>query len=78
MKLKKKVIVTLIKTIQQRQTHLIPKSLSADTTNKFTNDNWQIIISEIAQPVFKGIIKSCVAVVNKFFGAVPAADLLLP
>lgn len=49
----------------------------AETTHRFTNENWEIIIGEIAPPAIKSIIRSCVEVVNKFFGSVPAADLLL-
>ncbi|CAG9787546.1 unnamed protein product [Diatraea saccharalis] len=49
----------------------------ADTTHKFTNQNWEIIMQEIAPPAIKGIIRSCVDVVNNFFGSVPATELLL-
>ncbi|XP_053604578.1 circadian clock-controlled protein daywake-like isoform X1 [Plodia interpunctella] len=47
----------------------------AETTHRFTNENWEIIMSEIAPGAIKGIIKSCVDVVNKFFSVVPAADM---
>ncbi|KAL0830873.1 hypothetical protein ABMA28_002977 [Loxostege sticticalis] len=50
----------------------------AETTHRFTNENWEIIMQEIAPPAIKGIIKSCVEVVNSFFDKVPAAELLLP
>ncbi|XP_013197932.1 circadian clock-controlled protein daywake [Amyelois transitella] len=48
----------------------------AETTHRFTNENWEIIMSEIAPGAIKGIIKNCVDVVKKFFSAIPAADLL--
>ncbi|XP_021192580.2 circadian clock-controlled protein daywake [Helicoverpa armigera] len=48
----------------------------AQTTQRFTNENWEIIMSEIAPPAIKQIIKKCVDQVNKFFGAIPAAELL--
>ncbi|CAH0586775.1 unnamed protein product [Chrysodeixis includens] len=48
----------------------------AQTTEKFANENWEIIIGEIAPPVFKQIIKKCVDQVKLFFGAVPASELL--
>lgn len=48
----------------------------AETTHRFTNENWEIIMQEIAPPAIKGIIRSCIEVVNKFFGGVPATELL--
>ncbi|XP_049872593.1 protein takeout-like isoform X1 [Pectinophora gossypiella] len=48
----------------------------AETTTRFSNENWSLIMDEIAPPAIKGIIKHCVDVVNTFFSAVPAADLL--
>ncbi|KAG6440857.1 hypothetical protein O3G_MSEX001447 [Manduca sexta] len=51
------------------------KELS-QTTEKFTNENWEIIMQEIAPPAIKQIIKSCIDVVQKLFGAVPANELI--
>ncbi|KAM3955901.1 protein takeout [Aphomia sociella] len=48
----------------------------AETTHRFTNENWEIIMQEIAPPAIKGIIKNCIDVVNKFFQAIPAKLLL--
>lgn len=49
---------------------------TADTTNKFANENWNLIMDEIAPPAIKGIINHCVDVVRKFYSLVPASDLL--
>ncbi|XP_022828230.1 protein takeout-like [Spodoptera litura] len=48
----------------------------AQTTERFTNENWEIIMSEIAPPALKQIIKKCVDQVKKFFAAIPARELL--
>ncbi|CAH0682925.1 unnamed protein product [Spodoptera exigua] len=48
----------------------------AQTTERFTNENWEIIMSEIAPPALKQIIKKCVDQVKKFFGSIPAKELL--
>ncbi|XP_072932946.1 protein takeout-like [Epargyreus clarus] len=48
----------------------------ADTTGKFLNENWNVIIQEIAPPALDQIIRKCVEEVTKFFGAVPADQLL--
>ncbi|XP_031766573.1 circadian clock-controlled protein daywake-like [Galleria mellonella] len=50
----------------------------AETTHRFTNENWEIIMQEIAPPAVKSIIKNCVDVVNTFFQAIPARELLRP
>ena len=50
----------------------------AETTQRFANDSWEVIMQEIAPPAIDQIIKSCVVEVNKFFGAINAADLLRP
>lgn len=50
----------------------------AETTHRFTNENWSIIMQEIAPPAIEQIIKSCVDEVRKFFHSVPADQLLLP
>lgn len=47
----------------------------AETTERFTNENWSLIMQEIAPPALKQIIKSCVDEVQKFFSAVPVAEL---
>ncbi|KOB65021.1 DUF233 protein, partial [Operophtera brumata] len=49
----------------------------ASTTERFTNENWQIIMSEIAPGAIKQIIQSCVDKVQQFFSAIPAKELLL-
>lgn len=49
---------------------------TADTTNKFANENWHLIMDEIAPPAIKSIISHCVDVVEKFFSAVPASEVL--
>lgn len=48
----------------------------AQTTERFTNENWEIIMSEIAPPALNQIIKKCVDQVQKFFAAIPARELL--
>ncbi|KAJ8723086.1 hypothetical protein PYW08_002998 [Mythimna loreyi] len=48
----------------------------AQTTERFTNENWEIIMSEIAPPAIKQIIKKCVDQVKKFFGAIPASETI--
>ncbi|XP_032516621.2 circadian clock-controlled protein daywake-like [Danaus plexippus] len=48
----------------------------ADTTLKFLNENWSIIMQEIAPPAMDQVIESCLAEVKKFYSVVPA-DLLL-
>ncbi|XP_028040391.1 protein takeout-like isoform X2 [Bombyx mandarina] len=50
----------------------------AQTTEKFTNQNWEIIMQEIAPPALNQIISSCVEKVKQLFGAVPATELLRP
>ncbi|XP_075975338.1 protein takeout-like isoform X2 [Anticarsia gemmatalis] len=50
----------------------------AQTTERFTNENWEIIMNEIAPPAIKQIIRKCVDVVNSFFGAIPVAELVQP
>lgn len=49
---------------------------TADTTNKFANENWDLIMDEIAPPAIKSIIRHCVEVVKKFYSLVPAIELL--
>ncbi|XP_026744418.1 protein takeout-like [Trichoplusia ni] len=48
----------------------------AQTTERFANENWEIIMNEIAGPIFKQIISKCVDQVKLFFDAVPALELL--
>ncbi|XP_045449931.1 circadian clock-controlled protein daywake-like [Melitaea cinxia] len=48
----------------------------ADTTLKFLNNNWSIIMEEIAPPAIDQIISSCVLEVRKLFSGVPADELL--
>lgn len=50
----------------------------AQTTGRFLNENWEVIMSEIAPPAIKQIIKKCVDVVNTFFAAIPVPELLHP
>ncbi|XP_014357069.2 circadian clock-controlled protein daywake isoform X1 [Papilio machaon] len=49
----------------------------ADTTLRFVNENWSIIMSEIAPPAIKEIIRNCVEEVKKLFAGVPASELVL-
>lgn len=69
-----------IQNVALHLTHFIQQTLfiPAQTTERFTNENWEIIMSEIAPPAIKQIIRKCVDVVSTFFGAVPIPDLLLP
>lgn len=64
---------TQSRTLQNINTFTIP----ASTTERFTNENWQIIMSEIAPGAIKQIIQSCVDKVQQFFSAIPAKELLL-
>ncbi|OWR50088.1 DUF233 protein [Danaus plexippus plexippus] len=48
----------------------------ADTTLKFLNENWSIIMQEIAPPAMDQVIESCLAEVKKFYSVVPAELLL--
>ncbi|KAJ2951302.1 hypothetical protein O0L34_g5704 [Tuta absoluta] len=48
-----------------------------DTTNRFANENWHLIMDEIAPPAIRKIIKHCVDVVKMFYAAVPAEQLVL-
>ncbi|CAH2252410.1 circadian clock-controlled protein daywake-like [Pararge aegeria] len=48
----------------------------ADTTLKFLNENWSIIMQEIAPPAIDQILHNCVEKVKMLFAAVPAAELL--
>ncbi|CAB3255081.1 unnamed protein product [Arctia plantaginis] len=50
----------------------------AQTTEKFTNENWELIMNEIAPPAIKQIITKCVEVVNSIFKSAPLTELLLP
>ncbi|KAJ0183539.1 hypothetical protein K1T71_001515 [Dendrolimus kikuchii] len=54
----------------------LSNNVFSQMTQKFTNENWQIIMNEIAPPIIKQIIKSCVDEVQKFFSAVPAEELI--
>ncbi|XP_068633962.1 circadian clock-controlled protein daywake-like [Battus philenor] len=49
----------------------------ADTTIKFINESWDIIMQEIAPPAMKEIIARCVKEVQKLFAVVPSTELLL-
>ncbi|CAH2047681.1 unnamed protein product, partial [Iphiclides podalirius] len=49
----------------------------ADTTHRFVNENWGIIMQEIAPPALEEIIKKCIEEVKKLFAGVPVAELLL-
>lgn len=48
----------------------------ADTTNRFTNENWSLIMQEIAPPAITEIIRKCIDEVKKLFATIPAAELL--
>uniref|UniRef100_A0A0K8TU43 Takeout Protein n=1 Tax=Epiphyas postvittana TaxID=65032 RepID=A0A0K8TU43_EPIPO len=50
----------------------------AETTNRFTNENWSIIMQEIAPPAITEIIRKCIDEVKKLFATVPAEQLLRP
>lgn len=52
------------------------KLFSADMTHKFLNENWSMIMQDIASPAVKEIVKACVEKVKKFYAQVPAAELL--
>ncbi|XP_045769709.1 circadian clock-controlled protein daywake-like isoform X4 [Maniola jurtina] len=49
----------------------------ADTTLRFLNDNWSIIMQEIAPPAIDQVLVNCVEEVKKLFKGVPADELLL-
>ncbi|XP_034829046.1 circadian clock-controlled protein daywake-like [Maniola hyperantus] len=49
----------------------------ADTTLRFLNSNWSIIMQEIAPPAIDQVLFSCVEEVKKLFKGVPADELLL-
>lgn len=53
-------------------------TITADTTIKFLNENWSIIMQEIAPPAIDQIIDKCIGEVDKFYQAVPAEQLLSP
>ncbi|XP_050348727.1 protein takeout-like [Nymphalis io] len=48
----------------------------ADTTIKFFNENWDIIMNEIAPPAMDQVIAACIEEVRKLFQTVPANELL--
>ncbi|XP_046977794.1 protein takeout-like isoform X1 [Vanessa cardui] len=48
----------------------------ADTTIRFLNENWEIIMQEIAPPAIDQVIAACVEEVRKLFLAIPADQLL--
>ncbi|CAF4852636.1 unnamed protein product [Pieris macdunnoughi] len=48
----------------------------ADTTVKFANQNWKLIMQDIAPPAIEHIIHKCVDEVKKLFKSVSATDLL--
>ncbi|XP_022121609.2 circadian clock-controlled protein daywake isoform X1 [Pieris rapae] len=48
----------------------------ADTTVKFANQNWRLIMQDIAPPAIEHVVQKCVDEVNKLFKAVSATDLL--
>ncbi|KAI8422078.1 hypothetical protein MSG28_009968 [Choristoneura fumiferana] len=50
----------------------------AETTNRFTNENWSIIMQEIAPPAITEIIRKCIDEVKKLFATIPAEQLLRP
>ncbi|XP_023935667.2 circadian clock-controlled protein daywake [Bicyclus anynana] len=49
----------------------------ADTTGRFLNENWSIIMQEIAPPAIEQIIAKCVDIIRMLFSVVPADELLL-
>ncbi|XP_011553780.3 circadian clock-controlled protein daywake-like isoform X1 [Plutella xylostella] len=53
------------------------KQLS-DLTSRFVNENWRVIMSEVAPPAINEITRRCVKEVEKLFTAVPSSELLRP
>ncbi|KAI5641158.1 hypothetical protein NE865_06627 [Phthorimaea operculella] len=52
------------------------KQLS-DATHQFANQNWKQLMDDLAPPVIKQIVRTCVKAINKFFSNVTIKDMVL-
>uniref|UniRef100_A0A0K8TUP1 Takeout Protein n=1 Tax=Epiphyas postvittana TaxID=65032 RepID=A0A0K8TUP1_EPIPO len=52
------------------------KQLS-DATHDFANQNWQQLMDDLAPPVIKQIVRTCVKAINKFFNKVTIDQIVL-
>ncbi|KAI8440344.1 hypothetical protein MSG28_001682 [Choristoneura fumiferana] len=49
----------------------------ADATHEFANQNWQQLMDDLAPPVIKQIVRTCVKAINKFFNKVTIDQIVL-